>query len=446
MQVLTIGNRLALIMCLLLGIPIYLCGAEGVVLDELGLDTGVEKEAADVDNVSYTSTTPKQWNFLVHIAANNNLAKYAKINLNQMTNVGSSRNVNIIVQIELPNTREMLRLYISSHKIYVLQRITASADINTGTKESLTSFVKWATTRYPSQHTALVIWNHGSGALDRVQESKLPTRGIAFNDAYGTYLSNEDFQEALQEIVVESFQGKKIALMCQDACYQSMIEVASHVKGAVEVMVGSSNVEPAAGYNYEDVLALLKTMQLEPIEFAQHIVECYKKSYEKSFPKYTHTALSLDRVEGLEENISSVAAQLSKLLQSDHRERVLEILRLIRFSKMYTTSFNNLDYIDLWHFYESLLFKLPEITEPSLASNIATLIDTIKDGIKRLKETVIQHEAGNYVRSSHGVAIYFPLKKMHPSYPTNLFAQSNDWYPFISEFLDKLNSSLIFML
>lgn len=450
-----------------------------LIIHGFDIDTFEGRDESEASTFSYTTTSTKQWNFLVHIAANNNLAKNARDNLHQMSLVGSSAHVNILVQLELPNSTEMLRLYVSKDKIYLLQRIPTTPTHNTGTKETIADFFQWATNRYPAQHQALVVWNHGSGALDKVQHASIATgkesqrkcplvieqtntttqapalahdctetehKGIAFNDAYGTYVNNHEFQEALESIVATSLGGKKIDLLGLDACYMSMIEVASHAKNSVKFMVGSSNVEPAAGWDYEKVLAPLVTHTMDPQSFSKHIVRCYKETYLKTFPKFTHTALDLDYVKPLEENISALAGQMNSILKSPFAEDFYSLLLLIRYNKMYTTSFNNLDYIDLWHFYESLKAKIEATNNKAFRTFAQDLDGIITEGLSILKTMVVKNVAGSYLSNSHGVSIYFPLKKLHASYPQSLFAQHNEWYPFITEFLSKVSSSLIFIM
>ena len=41
----------------------------------------------------------KDWNFIVYIAANNNLHRFSVHNIRQMAKVGSTENMNIVVQI-----------------------------------------------------------------------------------------------------------------------------------------------------------------------------------------------------------------------------------------------------------------------------------------------------------------------------------------------------------
>ena len=414
------------------------------------------REDLDLPEFNYTATVEKNWNFMVHMAANNNLAKNARDNLNQMALVGSTFQVNILVQLEFPNNKELLRLYICKGKIYLLQSIPTTLNTNSGTKETLCSFVKWATNKYPAKHQALIVWNHGSGALDRTRARKAPqaplfdrrkekaaaacSKGIAFNDAYGTYLSNHQLQEALEEMVSSSLDGQKIDILGLDACYMSMIEIASHAKKSVDFMVGSSNVEPAAGWNYERVLSAFERETISPYDLAHHIVESYRSVYEPVFQKYTQTALDLSYVQPLENNISLLAGHLRTLFESEYSKPLYDVLKLIRFNKMYTTSFNNLDYIDLYHFYESLEQKLLEIEGAKMIADMTPALTALQEGKALVAQMVIKHAAGSLVAESRGISIYFPLKNLHPSYPKSLFAQSNEWYPFVSEFLKRLNS------
>ena len=54
----------------------------------------------------------KDWNFLVYFAANNNLNSFALENIRQMIKVGSSASINVLIQLDEFNKKEMTRFYI----------------------------------------------------------------------------------------------------------------------------------------------------------------------------------------------------------------------------------------------------------------------------------------------------------------------------------------------
>ena len=92
------------------------------------------------------------------------------------------------------------------------------------------------------------------------------SRGVCFDETYGTYLTNQKIDEALSAIC--SKLKKKIDIIGFDACLMSMIETAELIKNYAEYMVASQEVELGAGWRYDLVLNILKNKSTEQIKQA----------------------------------------------------------------------------------------------------------------------------------------------------------------------------------
>jgi hypothetical protein len=102
-----------------------------------------------------------------------------------------------------------------------------------------------------------------------------------------------------------------------------------------------------------------------------------------------------------------------------------------------TLSFSLSDYIDI----NSLYQELTKVTQyaldnpytkptpvPRINQDIFTLLHaTLTQGIKSIKEAVIENCAGRYLARAHGLSIYFPHRVLDPSYMQNDFAQTTQW-------------------
>ena len=109
---------------------------------------------------------PEKWNFIVYIASNNNLHRYVQQNIAQMQEIGSNKNINIVVQLDNFGKQEVTRLFIEKGKSRRLATLTKPPMSVSGTPSNLFDFVKSVVTKYPAEHTALILWNHGSGIKD----------------------------------------------------------------------------------------------------------------------------------------------------------------------------------------------------------------------------------------------------------------------------------------
>lgn len=419
--------------------------------------------------------TRKDWNFIVYFAANNNLHKFAIQNIQQMMQVGSTNTMNAIIQIDELGAKEISRYYIQKGNVCPEFHDSNNTACVTGTQESLYNFIAWTLKNYPANHNCLVLWNHGSGIKDpsiwgkfmlgnrndlfelnpetglyemnrkiNHQEESLENhfalplqeRGIAFNDTFETYLTNQDLQIVLDRISKELLNGQKIDIVCMDACLMEMVEVGAQIKNSTKYMVGSEEVSRGEGYPYEKILAPFAKGTLSSEGFAKHITQSYASFYEPIDADFTQSAINLDFISALEENFAQITKNLSLLMGSSSGAACTSILKEIRRSSAKTIEFYDPDYIDLGQFYTSLLQAF--LNARGLGKNQA-LVDTLKDtlaqGLAILRRAVIANAAGKNLTQASGLSFYFPARTIHKSYPKTVFDQSTRWSAFLAQYL-----------
>lgn len=424
-------------------------------------------------NVPAPSRARKDWNFIVYFAANNNLRQFAIKNIQQMLKIGSTSTMNVIIQFDELGAKEMTRYYLqkgSATPVYHETNTTASIS---GTRESLYNFLVWTAQNYPANHNCLVLWNHGSGIKDpsiwgrfflthrdemfavnpktglyelnrplsRQYASQQPVqklfndRGIAFNDTFETYLTNQDMQLVLEQFNKTALNGRKIDVLCMDACMMEMIEIGSQVKNAVNYMVSSEEVEPGSGYDYSLVLAPFERGTLTPDEFSKHIVQAYAAQYYPTHADYTQSALNVALIPALEENFAQITQILTTLISSSSGSACARIIRDIRLSSEKTIEFDDTDYIDLGKFYVSLSQSLASVREATKATSaVNTLKEKVSQGLSILQRAVIANVAGSKLNQATGLSFFFPTRKLHASYLKTVFDQSTKWSGFLAKY------------
>jgi hypothetical protein len=407
------------------------------------------------------------------MAANNNLYKFAIQNFTQMIKVGSSPFINIIVQIDSLGEKEITRFYIEKNNA---SAIYTQADIN-GTPDSLYNFVKWCSKNFPAEHQALVLWNHGSGIKDpsiwgkvllghrdqlfvkntatgklelnrklaRQKPAYIPEqeKGIAFNENFETYLTNQDLKNILDKLSQEVLGGQKFDLLCMDACHMSMLEVASQIKNSTRIMVGSEEVEPGGGYNYLYLLSPLQDRTLTPDDFARLIVKSYEKEYAQGYDDFTQSATDLNYLTRLEENFGKLSATLLTLISSSDGTIFSRTLKELRSNAQTTIEFYDQDYIDLGQFYRGLFVKLENLRAkkewPSIKDRVEKTVNSIKnlcmEGFSILHNMVLEHVTGGNLTTSSGLSFYFPTKDIHNSYYKTVFDNITHWSDFLKKYI-----------
>ena len=120
-----------------------------------------------------------KWTFMVYMAGHNNLASAGNEDLREMRKVGSTDDVNIVVQFDRPGVRgaERYRVLAGGDDVLESLGLTDAGDPNV-----LVEFIRWSHTAYPADRNALVLWNHGGGwqpeMMDQIaQEVRTPNFG-----------------------------------------------------------------------------------------------------------------------------------------------------------------------------------------------------------------------------------------------------------------------------
>jgi hypothetical protein len=104
-----------------------------------------------------------KWTFLVYMAGDNNLDGAALRDIAEMARAGSTKEVNILVQLDRIEDNLTRRFRITRGGGFKTDCIESFGDTNTGDPQILYDFVKWAADNYPADRYALILWNHGSG-------------------------------------------------------------------------------------------------------------------------------------------------------------------------------------------------------------------------------------------------------------------------------------------
>lgn len=426
---------------------------------------------------------------VVYIAADNDLHPFAWKNIKQMEMIGSTQNINVIVQLNTPGCNNPTKRYIIKNGRRLLVPAAGAAPtqkLNSGNPQTLVDCVAWAMKHYPADHLILNLWDHGSGVydpgmrldyhmqntkfvdpcnlfhlnpetnmfdLDRSigyfinpdlldeqvpnQKQKQGSRGICFDETFKSYMTNQDLKFALSEIQTKVLNGKKIGVLWFDACLMAMLEIANICKDHVEYLVASEEVELASGSNYELVLRPFLNRALTPRQFACHVVASYEKAYQMITRDFTQSAIDLSSVTQLEANVNLVAHHILCALQDQRNNSVAKLLQQSK-SRPLCTCFEEPSYIDLRHFYINLQANLNSISltniakEASLKLALAKLLD---QGVNLINSTVIANKVGSNLQRAGGLSIYFPERGMFNSYPKCNFAQTNNWSKMLSQYL-----------
>ena len=121
------------------------------------------KAGKENDRASGKVAGQAKWTFMVYMAGDNNLDGAALRDIAEMARAGSTKDVNILVQLDRIEDNLTRRFRITRGGGFKTDCIESFGDTNTGDPQILYDFVKWAADNHPADRYALILWNHGSG-------------------------------------------------------------------------------------------------------------------------------------------------------------------------------------------------------------------------------------------------------------------------------------------
>ncbi|MBW2139362.1 MAG: hypothetical protein JRH06_17680 [Deltaproteobacteria bacterium] len=368
-----------------------------------------------------------KWTVMVYMAGDNNLDTAALRDIAEMARVGSSDNINILVQLDRANDFLTRRFFITKGGGYRKDCVETLEETNTGDPKVLENFMLWAMEKYPANRYFLILWNHGGGWWED------PRRSIAYDDSsYGDALDNGELKTALSSITKKlvgdpARGGRPIDILGMDACLMNMVEVAYQLKDCVYVIVGSEEEEPFDGWPYDKVLQVLKNRPVRhPKTMGKEIVREYIKSYRGKGDEVTQSALNLRKIDDVVRNLDCLSHELVRSINDD------KVFAAIASSWKDSPKFFYDNYIDLYRFTRLLKGRC---RHRRIKEKAYELIRSLRPG--RKKAILYQRHLGRRMRHTHGMSIYFPKKHINPRYRELDFYQDCHWGEFLEKYLNR---------
>src|SRR3990172_5136601 len=143
-----------------------------------------------------------------------------------------------------------------------------------GQPATLQDFIEWAIQNYPADKYALIMWDHGGGAVG-------DTFGVDENN--NDALSLPEIKQALQNAYAMS--GKKFDLIGFDACLMATLETASIMSSFGNYLIASEELEPGHGWDYAAILSAIKSnTDISGTVLGKAIADSYKSHAQTKSP------------------------------------------------------------------------------------------------------------------------------------------------------------------
>ncbi len=187
---------------------------------------------------------PKKWTVGLFSASDNNLYRFMQEDVDEAERIGSSENMNLIVQTDHAPAGGGAKIYelVKDDKPQLHSPVRADlGNVNMGDKNELSRFVQFLKANYPAEHYMVIVSDHGGGP-----------DGACSDDSKGGWMNIQDIREGLADQREKT--GSGIDVLGFDACLMANAEVAHELKGEVKFLVGSEETEGGAGWQYDETL------------------------------------------------------------------------------------------------------------------------------------------------------------------------------------------------
>jgi hypothetical protein len=355
----------------------------------------------------------KKWTFLVYMNAANDLEPFSTLNLNQMETVGSTRDINLVVQVKRIANRydaNFTEWRDTNTRRFLVEKDSNTGDINSrlveqndavdmGKAASLRDFVQWGVQRFPAQRYCLVLWNHGAGWRSaRLRQPQ--RRGVSYDDLTGSHINTIELPGAINI-------GRRWDVLAFDSSLMQMAEIAYELRDQASYIAGSEESPPGEGYPYDAFLQrLAQNPDMDGREFGVHIARDTLAYYERSGTRdITHSVLDASKVEAIAPAVNALGTALLGAA-ARYGAGIAE-------ARNQAESYDYPQNRDLLHFTQLLASPSPGGATPRVPD---AGVQSAAEGVQRaVRAALVVNVNGSAHPNSQGLAIFLPSPSSYQS-------------------------------
>ena len=340
------------------------------------------------------------------MCADNDMNAVADLDIAEMKQVGSTEEVNVVVQVDRAARDPRPNCYRYLVNKDAVDTLADLGEIDMAEPATLSDFAGFLRSRYPATNYLLVLWDHGDGWYPGYG----PSRAIFIDESHGHEMGVAGGELAQAMADVKQALGKRVRILAFDACLMGMAEVAADVRDACDYMLASEAMVPTKGLPYDEFLDRLTSHPTgTPAELLPGVCADYVEEYPGQ-----QVALSALDMATLGRAVDLMAATL--------RDSIDPASPDVRAARAAVRTMPGMSFhIDLIHFLDLLGVAAPDSLLASLRS------------------AVIANERSSGFENASGLAVWFPdnylaLKASFESYAELEFARESGWLRFLNRY------------
>lgn len=373
-----------------------------------------------------------KWTYMVYMGADSSLEGFGIDDFNEMAAVGSTNDVNIIVQFDRRPGGTSANGDWTTAKRFLIQKdmtpdpanaLSDVGEVNMGDPVVLVDFMNWGMANYPADRYFLGLWGHGLGWQGVVQDSS----------SSSDYLELDELTWVFQSIVANN-SGKKIDLVGADACRMTT-EMNYELKDYVSFFVGSQKDEPEPGWPYHTILSnLTNDPGMGPAGLGMTIADRYVESYiDQTGLAVALSVVDSTRLDYLAEEVGRFVDQARSALPMFPEE--------FKSSRLSSENYEGNAVYDLYDIFEKIYEEFTNYPGPWAKPEVLRLKNALQSS-KEAVLTAVSHEnhwdnpvASIRTTHAHGMSIWYPLIINNLTYHELDFSKATGWNDYLADYI-----------
>ncbi len=345
-----------------------------------------------------------QWTVGVYMCADNGMNDAADLDIAEMKQVGSTEEVNVVVQVDRAARDPRPNCYRYYIRKDVVDTLTDLGEVDMAAPATLSGFADFLRGHYPADNYLLVLWDHGNGWY----QGYGPSRAIFVDESHTHEMGVAGGELAQAMAGVRQALGKRVRILAFDACLMGMVEVAAEVRDACDYVLASEALVPTDGLPYDELLDRITSRPTRsPVELLPDVCRDFVEHYPAE-----QVALSALDMDALSRALDLLAVATPQMGSSPESRAARAAARAMP---------GNSFHIDLIHFLDLLA---------------AAGTDSL---LAAFCSTVVANERSSGLENAFGLAVWFPnnylaLKHAAATYTTLVFARESDWLQFLNRY------------
>lgn len=355
------------------------------------------------------------WTLMFYLDGDNNLASTYPAIIQQLQHAAANPHVNIVALWDSGGSGNSAYYKFKTSGMDV----TPQGELDMSNPATLVNFVNWARSKFPAQHYALLLDNHGSGVSGGLVDDTTSLSAIMSVPQMGTALNT-----------ITNNGVDKIDVLVMNMCLMAMIEDAYEVRNYSDYYVASENLQWAYSSGYYTYVSGI-TSTTTPAQFATMVVDGYANDV--SSRSYTMSAGDISQLGNLVNATNSLAQLLTSQIttMAPILTNVRQAVQRYDNKSPHGTIDTADQYIDLYDFAEQVKAGVGDVGIQNAAQGVMDAVTAYI--IAERHNSRMFGWFGDYdLDGSHGVSIFFPSTSSSFYTGLNLsFAAGTTWDGFL---------------